>query len=174
MKKKRGFVLMETIVVISVLCVVLIVLYSAYSKLLVDVGKRSLYDKTEYIYKTNLVRDYLEDNLPEDVYSASTYYTYCRNRVAWNRCHNGNMIGEYKNDFFKSLGVEAVYITLWNVARISDEDIVGFEATTQNYIKTMDPTDEDAFRIIVMFESENNDTDVPIYEYASLRFGSRR
>lgn len=173
MKAKSGFVLMETIVVISVLCIVLVVLYAAYSNLLSDVKKKSYYDKTEYIFKTNIVRDYLEDTLDENEYLSSTYYVYCRNKLEDMVCYDEGVSGNYENDLFKALKVEAVYIMLWNVHEISEGDFVGFEATTQHYIKRMDTTDEDAFRIIVMYESENNDTDKKIYEYATLRFGSR-
>ena len=163
---------METIVVITVLCVVLVVLYAAYSKLLIDVNKKSLYDKTEYIYKTNIVRDYLEERLDANVYSSSSYYVHCSNSLS-RKCYDENIAGNYQNDLFEFLGVEAVYITLWNVGNISESDLIGFEATTQNYIRRMDPTDESAFRIIVMFKSENNETDQDVFEYASLRFGSR-
>lgn len=171
--KKNGFVLMETIIVITVLCIVLVVIYASYSKLLIDVNKKSLYDKTEYIYKTNIVREYVEDVLDESKYSTSTYYVYCRNKLDDLKCFDDKITGNYENDLFKTLGVEAVYITLWNVNEISDSDISGFEATTQNYIKKLDPTDISAFRIIVMFDSENNDTEQKVYEYATLRFGSR-
>lgn len=176
--RRKGFVLMETIIVITVLCVVLVTLYGAYSKLLIDVNKKSLYDKTEYIYKTNVVRDYLENLFKDGVldindYTSRTFYEHCRNSLSANKCYDDDMSGNYENDFFKFLKVEAVYITLWNVGNISENDISGFEATTQNYIKKMDPTDEGGFRIIVMFKSENNDTDNDVYEYATLRFGGR-
>ncbi len=168
----KGFVLMETIVVVSVLCVVLVVLYAAYNKLLIDVHKQSLYDKTEYIYKTNLVRDYVEEVLSSEQYSSSTHYIFCRNTMSDKKCFDPETVGNYQNDLFETLGVQAVYITMWNVEEISASDLVGFEATTQNYIKSMDTTDEDAFRIIVMYSSENDDNK-KMYEYATLRFGSR-
>lgn len=173
MKNKKGFVLMETIVVISVLCIVLVVLYSAYSGLLNDVKKKSLYDKAEYIYKTNIVRDYLESSLNENEYLSSTYYVYCRNMLEDRVCYDEAITGNYENDLFKALKVEAIYIMLWNVHEISESDLVSFEATTQHYIKRMDYSNEDAFRIIVMYQSENNDTEKKVYEYATLRFGSR-
>lgn len=170
---KKGFILLETIVVIMVLCVILVMLYSSYSNLLVKVKKKSLYDNTEYIYKTNIVRKYLESEIPESDYNSSLYYVVCRNSVDNNKCYSDNITGNYENDLFKFLKVEAVYIMLWDTNSINANDLTGFEATTQNYIKSLDPTNESAFRIVVMYEEENNDTDIPIYEYASLRFGSR-
>ena len=60
--KKNGFVLVETIVVILVLCVLLIMLYGGYMNVISAVQRKSYYDNTEYIYKTNLVKEYLETN----------------------------------------------------------------------------------------------------------------
>ncbi len=172
---KRGFVLMETIVVVTVLCVILIALYASYYKLLENVHSKSLYDNTEYIYKTVLVREELEKTISYDLYKNSPYYTYCRNQNgAPKKCYTDGVTGNFENELFKNLKVEAVYITVWDTSSISPESMKGFEPTTQNYIKTMDPTDEGGFRLIVMYRSENNDTDKDVYEYASLMFGSRR
>jgi len=49
--KKKGFVLMETIIVISVLCVILITLFVSFSTVLIAVEKRTVYDNTEYLIK---------------------------------------------------------------------------------------------------------------------------
>lgn len=168
---KKGFVLMETIVVITVLCVILIMLYASYSKILVNVSKKSLYDNTEYLYKASVVRDYLEDVIEQSSYQSSQIYMVCRNTISDidSKCYD-KTINNFKNDLFKMMGVESVYITIWNTDEIDATSITTFEATTQNYIKTMDPTDESGYRIIVMFKDQNNETDKDIYQYASLRF----
>lgn len=179
---KKGFVLMETIVVISVLCVILVLLYSSYSNILLKVKRKELYDNTEYIYKAGLVRNYLEGALTTLDYQ-SNVTMYCKNSEdissdKW--CYDEDITDDKKNELFKSLGVESVYITIWNVNEISAADLSTFEATTQNYIKWLNSTDEDGYRIIIMFKNENElksigkeDTDKDIFEYASLRFGSR-
>lgn len=172
--RRQGFVLMETIVVITILCVILLMLYSSYYKILNDVKKRNLYENTEYIYKTNLVREYLEEVLDESSYNnGSSFYIYCRNSISDKVCYDDSVAGDYKNRLFKRLGVESVYITFWDASTISHDDLMGFEATTQNYIKSLDATSGVGYRIIVMFKSENNDTENDIYEYATLKFGSR-
>lgn len=170
---KKGFVLMETIVVISVLCVILIILYASYSKILIGVQKKSLYDNTEYLYKTSIVRDYLEDVISNDSYHSDQIYMYCRNTISASKCYDESITNNFKNDLFKMMGVESVYITIWNANEIDPNELTRFEATTQNYIKTMDPTDESGYRIIVMFKDQNNETDKDIYQYASLRFKDR-
>jgi len=175
---KKGFVLMETIVVITVLCVILVVLYASYFNLLISVKKKRLYDNTEYIYKTEVVREYLEKELEPESYNNSTYMVYCRNAnissdSTIKKCYDKDISNNFENELFKTLGVEAIYITWWYTPSISPDALKSFEATTQNYIKSMDPTDESGYRIIGMYKSENNETEIDTYEYASLRFGSR-
>lgn len=173
--KHKGFVLMETIVVISVLSVVLVMLYGSYSNILTIVQNRSLYDNTEYIYKTALVRDLLESKISKNSYESQPYYVYCSNLSLSGETKCTDISTDKIGDKLTFLGVEAVYITMWNVNDINKLDLLIFEATTQNYIKQLDPPtlNEDASRIIVMYKQENNDTSKPIYEYATLRFGSR-
>lgn len=172
--KNKGFVLLEAIIVITVLCVILISLYASYSKLLVKVNKKSLYDNTEYLYKANIVRKYLEQQLDENIYSDKTIYIYCSNTLQnQNACYDESSSSE-ETLVFKELGVESVYISLWNTGDISVSDKMYLEATTQNYINNLDPPNEPGYRIIVMFKCENNETEKRIFEYASLRFGSRR
>lgn len=175
--KKKGFVLAETIIVITVLCVILVVLYGAYSKVLIDVNKKALYDNTEYLYKTNIIRKYLEKTLLPNDYE-NTFTIICSNSTT-DKCYDETP-GDYRKELFKTLKVEAVYITSWNTKEISDVDLATFEATTQSYIKSLDYEKEDsAFRIVVMFKDENNNellddgTEKKVYQYASIRFGSR-
>lgn len=175
--KTKGFVLMETIVVISVLCVVLVVLYGSYSKVLITVKKKSLYNNTEYVYKTAVLRRYLEENaiIPESDYSSAKLYVYCSNTLSSSRdCYDEDTENDYENDLFEFIGVSALYITMWDTTKIDASKTTKVEATTQNFIRNLDPTDDDGYRIIVMFESENNDTNIPVFEYGTLRFGERR
>ncbi len=171
--KRKGFVLMETIIVISVLCVILIALFVSFSTVLLSVEKRTAYDNTEYLYKTSLVRNYLESVLSEAMYDTSSFYTVCRNSQSTSKCHKDHATGEYQNDIFYFLGVESVYITVWNVANITPEHMLGFEATTQKYLTSIDSPNEQGFRIVVMFKNENDEAEALQYQYASLRFGSR-
>lgn len=171
MKKMKGFVLTETIVVITVLCVIMITLYAAYSSVLIKVNKKSLYDNTEYIYKTNIIRDYLEDTLNRDDYETN-YYVVCNTMS--NPCY-GESSTTYLEKLLRELKVKAIYITNWNVDEISDADLAQFEATTQAYIKTLDymSTTTTAYRIVVMYEDENSGSKRDVYQYATLRFGDR-
>lgn len=58
---KKGFVLMETIVVIVVISVALLTIFSSYNKILRKVKTENKYDTSEYVYMTNYIKEYLED-----------------------------------------------------------------------------------------------------------------
>ena len=80
------------------------------------------------------------------------------------------------NAYFKAMvsnmHINSIYITKWYTSDLSVNDLSSLEATTQNYIKKLDPTSDSGYRIIVMFEDENYYNSNPtIYQYASLRFG---
>ncbi len=167
----RAFVLLETIIVTSVLCVILIVLYSSYSRILVDIGKRGRYDNTEYIYKTELIRNYLE-NEPSVMNKLGTdqLIIYCSDNLSGNKlCSDTTVIG---NEIFTLMKVKAVYFTIWDISP-TNENVLNLEPTTQNYIKNIDAINKGStYRLIVMYESENDELSNE-YEYASLQFGSR-
>ena len=164
--KSKGFVLVETIVVILVLCVLLIMLYGGYMNVISAVQRKSYYDNAEYIYKTSLIRDKIvDDNFKE--YEHYSVYTYCQ----------GSTDCEGKSDsYFKSLvvnmHVNSIYIIEWDDDTMENGDFSSMEATTQNYIKKMDFPWHSDYRIVVMFEDENSFGKSPkIYQYASLELG---
>ncbi len=167
--KRKGFVLLETIVVITVLCVILIALYGSYSNMLVNVKKKSNFDNTEFIYKTSVVRKYLEPRINiQSLLGGKIYGIYCSNSLGtYKNCTDASVVGY---ELFRFLGVNAVYITNWDAKAMGMGNYTELEATTQSYINSLDPEvlPNLAYRIIVMYE-----TDVEHYEYSSLRFGSR-
>ncbi len=71
---KKGFVLMETIVVIVVVSVALLTIFSSYNKILSKLRTENKYDTSEYIYITKYIKNYLQGkvsvtdicNIPND------------------------------------------------------------------------------------------------------------
>ena len=59
---KKGFVLMETIVVIVVVSVALLTIFSSYNKILSKLRTENKYDTSEYIYITKYIKDYMQNN----------------------------------------------------------------------------------------------------------------
>ena len=58
----RGFVFIETIVTVVILCASLIYLYSSYSSIINNEETRIYYDDPAYVYKASYLRDYLINN----------------------------------------------------------------------------------------------------------------
>lgn len=171
---KKGFVLVETIAVITVLCIILVLLYASYSNLIKSVEEKSLYDNTEYIYKTAIVRDYILEH-KDGPLSLTDSIIYCRNNSS-NECYNETCATDNCN-FFRFLKVQAVYITPWETSGITGA-ISHIEATTQKYIRYIDAKNMPTYnnRIIVMYIDENNDKPIKdgkrieeSYQYASLK-----
>lgn len=60
--KKNGFVFIETIIVVVFLSASLLLLYNSYSSAILKEKDRLYYDDVAYIYRTNFVRKFLENN----------------------------------------------------------------------------------------------------------------
>lgn len=62
MRKKNGFVFMETIVVVSILSLTLVILFASYSYILRKSRERNTFDTTEMIYKTYYIKKIIDTN----------------------------------------------------------------------------------------------------------------
>lgn len=60
MRKKNGFVFMETIIVVSILSLTLVILFSSYSYILRKSRERNTFDTTEMIYKTYYIKNIID------------------------------------------------------------------------------------------------------------------
>ena len=85
--KNKGFVLLETIIVMSVLLIGMILLYSNYNRIFMNSGKISYYDNVE------------------DMYTA--YYVYL-NKDTINTGSN-EVVDVSNNEVLKNLGIERIY-----------------------------------------------------------------
>lgn len=63
MKHTKGFIFLETIVVMTVLTTSLILIYSSFNSVVVQEKRRRHYNNSEYVYKSYAVLDFLKDNV---------------------------------------------------------------------------------------------------------------
>ncbi len=59
---KRGFVFIETIIVVCVLTISLMTLYANYSKIMANTKELNTFDTTEYNYKTYFIKKMIKNN----------------------------------------------------------------------------------------------------------------
>lgn len=141
---KKGFVLMETIVVIVVVSVALLTIFSSYNKILSKLRTENKYDTSEYIYITKYIKDYMQNNqssLEINVDDISDNITNYLSKIS-----NSNNL--------KSLyGVEKIYL-LTNLNEFDKEMTNGkknsslFDAYMIDYIKKLDVRDQDKLLIV--------------------------
>lgn len=131
--KNKGFVLMETIIVIVVISVALLTIFSSYNKILRKVKTENKYDTSEYVYMTK----YIKDNL----------YDLCSYTPSVNSISDSN-IREYSiclgsNNVFN---VKKIYILkgLNNVGEYAEK----FDAYMIDYLRKLDVGAEDELIIV--------------------------
>lgn len=66
MLKNKGFIIVETIVTVVILSTSLLYLYSSYSSIINREETRLYYDDLAYLYRTNQIRNFLENNVDMD------------------------------------------------------------------------------------------------------------
>lgn len=137
----KGFVLMETIVVIVVVSVALLTIFSSYNKILSKLRTENKYDTSEYIYMTKYIKDSLNSTLiPQSV-----------------KTTDKNDIQNYVTDSLKTLyGVEKMYL-------LTDLDNFGgnetkVDAYMIDYIKKLDVRNQDKL-LIIEYKRMVKDTD---------------
>ena len=138
---KKGFVFVETIIVIAIIMTILLSLYASFISILNQERRNTTFDDVTYIYRTFYIEDflvslnlekYIEDHL-ETPNSAGkmpllAMFT-CHDDSLYNlRDENGNSNGEEaaKKSYCESLidggklEIESIYITRYNVKDLTD------------------------------------------------------
>lgn len=146
MRKKNGFVFMETIVVISILSITLLILFSSYAYILRKSRERNTFNTTETIYKTYYVKQII-DSMKPSVYSGSgiQYYienhsTICKKMDSYNsyvcdlssEAYNGDLV-----QIKRAFEVEKFYlVNPYEVKHAANKNdwLNQFDATTIDYI----------------------------------------
>lgn len=153
---KKGFVLMETIVVIVVISVALLTIFSSYNKILSKVKKENKYDTSEYIYMTNYIKKYLKDKITNEGITISVTDICKDNGDGKCIIFTDYELSEKLPDAVKKLyDVEKIYI-LTNLNKF-DKEMVSpnnkknssfFDAYMIDYIRKLDVSDNDKLIIV--------------------------
>lgn len=149
MKNIKGFVMIETIIVITILTVGLISLYSSYSVILSKSKVKNNYDNIEYLYKAYFIGNYLVDN---NVFSNFTIY-------------KQDTLDNDLNFIIDNLSIDKIYVIPKNFDY--KVKIPNLDGSSIAYFNKWKDYDENKINIIVKFKSE----DVPSkINFASVVF----
>lgn len=166
---KKGFVFIETIVVVVVLLTSLLYLYSTYTALSINEKKRITYDDVAYLYRTYSIKKYfvsqrldrLASNMDQTVPSKFMVSFGCKSRDLFD---SYTKEAGFCESALEDLNVKNVYFTYYDLSFLHDCDnnsIDGMcsvlsmvDTSVGDYMKTLGGKGESGYRIIVEFEDD--------------------
>lgn len=146
MRKKNGFVFMETLVVVSTLSLTLLILFASYSYILRKSRERNTFDTTETIYKTYYVKNVIDSLKPSGQnktglkYYIDTHKKECKKMSSYNSYVCDFSADTYTGDLLQlKLAFEIEKIYMLNPheivkSSVSTDWLWEFDATTIDYI----------------------------------------
>ena len=144
---KRGFALLETIIVITFLAVSLLLLYGTFSNMVNNSKKNILYDDISNIYKTYYVKEYLLIN------NLNNYFN--KADIIELNCQDFKEACKLKKEF----NINKMYLTIYD---LKNTDLSNYSSNFNNYVLSLSNKDDFKYRLILEFNNENT------YSYASV------
>ena len=145
---KKGFVFIETIIVIVLLSVGIASMYSLMSNITTDIKMRKYFDNISDLYKTNIIRNNTNKNL-----TGSTYLEITKDNCT-------SYMNSNCNSLLTDLEVERVVINFTNLDNIINSDTT-LPNSLNEYLKTINSYKTNKY-IIVNYNYNNKNY------YASL------
>ncbi len=170
MKKKKGFVFVETLVVVAVLTASLLMLYSTYNAVIQKEKTRIKYNDSVYLYRTYYIEKFFR-NFRLDVVASKLNNTDANRLLILSGfgCTGDLFMNEEDNIglceiLLQDLHVTNLYLAYNDLSRLQtcDNQIGICEALVQvnspmaDYLKTIGGAGKSGYRIIVEY-SENKD-----------------
>ena len=165
MRNNKGFVLMETIIVMSVLSLALMTLYSSYVKIMANSKAKNFYDTPEALYIAEAVsraqlynKGYLASNIEDNsdkkatiIKNGSVYKITCYNAIeTYNKkatCSTTSNLMAYQSSGLKRMydafNIEAIYVVdaleFKNLSENKFKSVLQFfDGSTIGYLKSID------------------------------------
>lgn len=170
--KNKGFVFIETIVTVLVLSTSLLYLYNSYNNIIDKEETRVYYDDVAYIYKTNYIKRFLEENANIEYVKSEafkkSYVTSIGN--AFDNFFNEAQLAENMNNTLENIlnnfRVNQMFLVKRNyIDECDGSETSGkcyFNATDNaynltNYIKSINDTKHDYYLVVEYSEKVDSD-----------------
>lgn len=145
---KKGFVFIETIIVIVLLSVGIASMYSLMSNITTDIKMRKYFDNISDLYKTNIIRNNTNKNL-----TGSTYLEITKDNCT-------SYMSSNCNSLLTDLEVERVVISFTNLDNIINSDTT-LPNSLNEYLKTINSYKTNKY-IIVNYKYNNKNYDASL------------
>ena len=146
---KKGFALLETIIVITFLSVSMLMLYGTFNNMINNSKKNILYDDASNIYKVHFLKEYLSLNNLNNLLDNSDIKTISCDNFEIESC--SKLINEFD--------INKIYLSKYDLKEYKEDD---YTSNFNNYMNTLSNKDNFKYRLIIEF---NNDK---TYSYASI------
>jgi len=199
---KKGFMFVETIMVITILTSSLIMIYVSFSRVLTSEKRRAAFDDTAYIYHTYYIENFLVSlNLDQYI---EKYLVNNGNKIITINPEDNSLYNLYNTDgtenvqekakqqfaakiFNESLNVSRIYITYYDVSELkactntngkstcSSNSVSALNNMSTNailYLRTLSGTDS-GYRLIVEYAESISDSTQKKYYYNSVKLVTR-
>jgi type II secretory pathway pseudopilin PulG len=174
MKNNKGFVMLETIIVISILSLGLISLYSSYVLILRKASTTSS-DSSLDTYIAYQIDNYksfknysITDGYTEIFKKEDTYYLrYCSKTTA--TCSGNYSLSTEESKIYSNLGIEKIYYTTNNISDLLESKLLlTFDGSTINYLQSIkndeEINDSAEHTIIVKMQNTGNGSSFSYYQ----------
>ena len=137
---KKGFALLETLIVISFLAVSLLLLYNTFIDVRRNAKKNYLYDDVANIYKTYYIKEYLEKNGLSDYFNNKDIQKVVINNDGF-------------NELITNLNVTNIYLVKYDLKEY-DESLYSLEFN--DYFDNLAIDEDYDYRLIIEYKIDNN------------------
>lgn len=145
---KRGFALLETIIVITFVTVSLLLLYGTFTSMVDNSKKNVLYDDATHIYQMFYLKEYLELNGLQDYLKGDIVMLSCDD-FNFNSCKS----------ILKEFSLEHIYLVKYG---LQDYDEEHYASSFNQYLKSLSNKDVYDYRLVGEFLIGEK------YQYASI------
>lgn len=147
--KKRGFALLETIIVITFVTVSLLLLYGTFTSLIENKEKNILYDDASNIYEMYYLKEYLELNGLDQYFGVGNIIQLSCDDFSFASC----------SSLFDKVSLEKLYLVSYGLRDYNQEN---FSSTFNRYYQSLSNNYDYDYLLIGEFFVED------VYHYASI------
>ncbi len=146
---KRGFALLETIIVITFVTVSLLLLYGTFTSLIENKEKNILYDDASNIYEMYYLKEYLELNGLDQYFGVGNIIQLSCDDFSFASC----------SSLFDKVSLEKLYLVSYGLRDYNQEN---FSSTFNRYYQSLSNNYDYDYLLIGEFFVED------VYHYASI------
>lgn len=149
---KKGFVFVETLIVLTVLLVAVVGMFGTYIKISSDIENRKYYDNISDLYKTDIIRNYI---ISSNLVGNSSFIEISKSNCSLYMKSNCETL-------IDTLNVENIYINLSGIEATLLSNSNSISNSMKEYLKTIDKDNNKRYIIVNYKYNDKN-------YYASLR-----